>query len=152
MRIESVWIRNYRSFRDSGEITLSPGWNLIVGANNVGKSSLLDCLSGRFSASPHRSLVSLPTVETVLNPWSESVLTFVASGSEFRHALVTNDGQHRLPWVADLAQQQDNIPHLLQKYFESNEIRLRVKAHTASGTPVWAMDQFQRRDSLSHTW
>lgn len=44
MRISSFRISNYKSFIDSGEINLSPGFNVIIGQNNVGKTALFHLL------------------------------------------------------------------------------------------------------------
>ncbi len=40
MRIERFRIVNYKSFADSGEVRFKPGFNVIVGRNNVGKTAL----------------------------------------------------------------------------------------------------------------
>lgn len=42
MRIERFRIQNCKSFIDSGEVELSGGFNVLVGANNVGKTALLE--------------------------------------------------------------------------------------------------------------
>lgn len=44
MVFESLRLRNYRGFEDSGDICLSPGLNVIVGRNNVGKTSIVEAL------------------------------------------------------------------------------------------------------------
>jgi AAA15 family ATPase/GTPase len=55
VRIESFRVVNYKSSADSGEIHLEPGFNVIVGRNNVGKTALAEAMSLRFSDKPHRS-------------------------------------------------------------------------------------------------
>ena len=55
MRIDRFQIKNYMGFRKTEELSFSPAMNLIVGQNNVGKSSLLRALALKFSARPHRS-------------------------------------------------------------------------------------------------
>jgi hypothetical protein len=62
VRIDSFRVVNYKSFADSKEIRLEPGFNVIVGRNNVGKTALAEALSLRFSNKPHLSL------STVLRP------------------------------------------------------------------------------------
>jgi AAA15 family ATPase/GTPase len=42
MYIESIAIKNYKSFLDFGPITFGPGFNVIVGSNNAGKTALLE--------------------------------------------------------------------------------------------------------------
>jgi predicted ATP-dependent endonuclease of OLD family len=84
MRLESIRIRNYRSFLDSGVLSFSAGFNLVVGANNVGKSSLLASLAAKFGGEPHRSLHILPTRDETVNPMSRVDFQIVASGEEIR--------------------------------------------------------------------
>lgn len=60
MRIISFRVINYKSFLDSGELHLKPGFNVIVGRNNVGKTALAESISLRFSSKPHRSVETIP--------------------------------------------------------------------------------------------
>jgi hypothetical protein len=68
MRFLTVQVLNYKSFRDSGEITLARGFNVIVGKNDAGKSALLEAISLNKPNKPHRSLVTAPTPQSVLAP------------------------------------------------------------------------------------
>ena len=60
MHIMSFQIENYKSFRSTPEIPLSPGFNVIVGQNNVGKTALVEAVRLNFGAHPHRSLETVP--------------------------------------------------------------------------------------------
>jgi len=57
MKIVSLKIRNFRSFGDeSAEISFGDGANIIVGENNVGKSTILKCLDllkGEYDITPN---------------------------------------------------------------------------------------------------
>ncbi len=56
MKIGWLKIRNYKSYRDSGEIEFAPDFTVIVGKNNSGKSALLQGLRLDVAgAKPHRS-------------------------------------------------------------------------------------------------
>lgn len=55
MWIKRFSLKSYYSFDDSGWIDLSPGFNVFVGANNSGKTSLLKAFSPNFVNSPHRN-------------------------------------------------------------------------------------------------
>jgi AAA15 family ATPase/GTPase len=60
MYISRFQLLNYKSFQDSGVLEFQPGINIIVGANNSGKTALLEALTLNFKTSPHRSIETLP--------------------------------------------------------------------------------------------
>jgi ABC-type cobalamin/Fe3+-siderophores transport system ATPase subunit len=60
MYLRSISIRNYKSYLDSGDIRFDPGFNVIVGQNDSGKSALLEAASLRFEQRPHLSLKTVP--------------------------------------------------------------------------------------------
>src|SRR6266446_4765017 len=61
MHIASFRIENYKSFRATEVVNLTPGFNVVVGQNNVGKTALVEALTLAASPKPHRSLKSLPS-------------------------------------------------------------------------------------------
>jgi len=82
MRIASFKIENYKSFRATEEIRLSPGFNVVVGQNNVGKTALVEALSLRFGANQHRSLETIPVRDAPVSGASTVTLTFEFSRDE----------------------------------------------------------------------
>ncbi len=60
MYLSSFRIENYKSFRTTDVISLTPGFNVIVGQNNAGKTALVEALSLTGGNVPHRSLIALP--------------------------------------------------------------------------------------------
>lgn len=60
MRYRNVQIYNYKSFRDSGSVILTPGFNVVVGKNDAGKSALLEAVSLRAPSKAHRSPETVP--------------------------------------------------------------------------------------------
>src|SRR5580698_9894089 len=60
MQFNSFKILNYKCFRETA-IELGPGFNIITGQNNAGKTALLEALSLRFHPRPHRSRMTAPT-------------------------------------------------------------------------------------------
>src|SRR5437762_13860987 len=64
MYIASFRIENYKSFRTTEAVNLTPGFNVVVGQNNVGKTALVEALSLIAGHVPHRSLAALPTTLT----------------------------------------------------------------------------------------
>src|SRR5689334_6607893 len=77
MHISRFQILNYKSFLETTEIEFRPGFNVVTGKNNAGKTSLLEALTLQFDGNPHR------TVETVPYPGAPvpnaSVVIFVLS-------------------------------------------------------------------------
>lgn len=75
MHISKFQLNNFKSYLASSEIELSPGFNIIVGQNNVGKTALLEALRLNFGgiAKPHRSLQTLPSPDAVFEPnsWAD---------------------------------------------------------------------------------
>src|SRR6266571_4851170 len=60
MYIAKFQVKNYKSFYSSQELTLTPGFNVIVGPNNVGKTALVEAMSLHFTDNPHRSMKTMP--------------------------------------------------------------------------------------------
>jgi hypothetical protein len=59
--IAKFQVLNFKSYLDSGEISLKPGFNVVTGQNSAGKTALLEAMALQFVASPHRSLRTVPT-------------------------------------------------------------------------------------------
>lgn len=61
MYVKLLEIENYKSFLETQKISLEPGFNLFVGANNSGKTSALEILDLDIGQDvPHRSVANLP--------------------------------------------------------------------------------------------
>jgi energy-coupling factor transporter ATP-binding protein EcfA2 len=132
MHIQSVRIKNYRGFQDSETLNFSPGFNLIVGANNVGKSSLLNCLAGKFIGEPHKSIHVLPTRDEPNDPISQVDFTVVASGEETRRLLINKgSGQYYIPWPSDNAFSHEQATSVLQRILTAAAIPFRVSAQAS---------------------
>lgn len=90
MHIKSLEIDNYKSFLSSGEIMLSPGFNIIVGRNDAGKSALLEAISihPKIAGSrPHRSPKTCPRPDQQPNPTSIIKLTYELTQEDIIDAL-----------------------------------------------------------------
>ena len=88
MRIASFQIENYKSFRSSEEIHLTPGFNVIVGQNDAGKTALVEAVSLRFGNKPHRSLRTVPTRSTRVNGTSYVHISFELVRNELTELMV----------------------------------------------------------------
>jgi energy-coupling factor transporter ATP-binding protein EcfA2 len=97
MRIQTFEIANFKSYKDSGLLHFSTGFNLLVGQNNVGKSALLEALSLKFPPKPHRSLLTVPRPTSPVNPTSLANVVLTLSGEELRDILLSINGQFYVP-------------------------------------------------------
>lgn len=82
MHISKFQLINYKSFRESDELILNPGMNLIVGQNNAGKTTLIEGLSLRFSLKPHRTLGQSTESDSRTPVQSIARVTFTLSHEE----------------------------------------------------------------------
>jgi hypothetical protein len=85
MYVKSIELENYKSFWLPQTIYLAPGFNLFVGANNAGKTTMLEVLDlNAGNTIPHRSVANMP--EYGASP---------APQSRFRVLLATNLAEYR---------------------------------------------------------
>jgi predicted ATP-dependent endonuclease of OLD family len=86
MYLSKIRVKNYKSFRDSGDIEFKPGINLIVGQNNSGKTALLEILETNFINKPHKNKqYMLSHYEEVTNRYSEAEFTIVISPDDLQN-------------------------------------------------------------------
>jgi predicted ATPase len=83
-------VSNYKSFSSFREIDLEPGFNVIVGQNNVGKTALVEALSLQFGSNPHRSLGTVPTCSAAPNSPSSVNIAFALGRDEIEELLTKN--------------------------------------------------------------
>jgi predicted ATPase len=96
MRLLAATIRNYKGYRDSGRTEFGPGFNVLVGQNNSGKTAFLEALEFlKFQPKPHRSIDVAR--ETPLSPTSECEIEIELTGPELRNILLTRGGQFNFP-------------------------------------------------------
>lgn len=139
MYIKSVRIRNYRSFRDSGPLNFSSGINLVVGANNVGKSSLLLCLPGRFTGDPHKSIEALPRREDLVPTVSSVDFEVVLTGDEFRREVLRlGPGDRYFPWPRDVVRDNAHLQAVWDRLIGARSVPLRARMTAERGNnPNW---------------
>jgi hypothetical protein len=90
MKIQSITIKNYKGFVDSGAIPLGLNWTVVVGRNSAGKTALLECVGQRdFADKAHRS-PKLP-FERTSDQRSHLGFAVTVSGAELEAAFL----QHR---------------------------------------------------------
>lgn len=71
MRFLSVKVRNYKSILNTEELVLSPGFNTVIGENNVGKTALLEAISVHAERPyGHVSKATKPYPSAYIEEWS----------------------------------------------------------------------------------
>jgi len=90
MHLATFRVRNYKSYLDSNEIGLTPGFNIIVGENNVGKSALAEALAIRGVHQPHRSRATVPTPGVSPLPDTRIDTQFAFAAGELRDLILDN--------------------------------------------------------------
>ncbi len=124
MHISSLRIHNYKCFNDPPKLVLTPGFNIICGVNNAGKTALLEAARLRFLPAPHRSLITVPTVDAHHDLVSFVDASFVVHKNELRRVLPP-DSLLRIPIPeasSDFANKiGTNDPSKLIEWFLSNE-------------------------------
>ncbi len=85
MYIESISIENYKSFCERQTLQFEPGFNLLLGANNAGKTTVLDVIDLNYNLNePHRSEITIPEFGGLTTQMSETEVTLVTRFSELR--------------------------------------------------------------------
>jgi len=97
MRITSFQIQNYKSFLSSPEVQFLPGFNIIVGKNNVGKTALVEVVSLKFQNKPHKSIKTVPYIGAIPNQISRVNMTFEITGDELKSILADNAPAFTVP-------------------------------------------------------
>jgi energy-coupling factor transporter ATP-binding protein EcfA2 len=83
MRYISFRVVNYKSYVDSGDLILEPGFNSVVGPNDAGKTALLEALSLQVGTIPHRSPRTAPESYSQVSGPSSFRFTFEIPRDEF---------------------------------------------------------------------
>jgi hypothetical protein len=96
MQILSLTIENYKCFHRKTTLELNPGFNIVGGQNNVGKTALLEVLSLSFSSKPHLSPETAPTRGRVPTPGALASVIFRIDQSELTE-LLSVPGQSYIP-------------------------------------------------------
>jgi len=67
MYIAKFQVKNYKSFLFTQEVALTPGFNVVVGQNNAGKTAMVEALSLHFDNKHHISLKTSPSPGVLLH-------------------------------------------------------------------------------------
>jgi recombinational DNA repair ATPase RecF len=135
MYISRLQLLNYKSFRDSGVLEFQPGINIIVGANNSGKTALLEAQSLSFKTSPHRSIETLPQPNSTPNRESVAKVTLIFTKAEI-HSLFDNLSPNCYVGLSSAGNSYlpaSEVLALFQKWMDNpNDVELTVSKSTAN--------------------
>ena len=88
MYLKKLTISNYKSFYEPKIFEFEPGFNVLLGANSSGKTSVLEAISyQQLAATPHRSILNVTDVDTLLSNAPTSELQFSIAVNELRKLL-----------------------------------------------------------------
>lgn len=91
MYVKSIELENYKSFWQPQTIHLEPGFNLFVGANNSGKTTVLEVLDLDVNNSiPHRSVANLTEFGASPAPQSRFNVLLATNLNEYRSLSTTS--------------------------------------------------------------
>jgi AAA15 family ATPase/GTPase len=122
MRIESFQVKNYKCFRETDPVNLADGFNIVVAPNNVGKTALLEILSTRFEAKPHRT-IKIPR-QQALNRSSSITIELCLTGGELEN-LARRQSQIFIPIEKESQIDQNRPTGLIRRIFASKILTVR---------------------------
>jgi len=94
VRLTRFQLFNFKSYRYPNLIEFAPGFNVIVGQNNSGKSALLETLGANFQHNPNRSPGSKPRPTVTIPSQSKCVFDVEITKSELTDLLLTHNQFH----------------------------------------------------------
>jgi predicted ATPase len=134
MHIKELTINNYKSFLDPVGFKFEKGFNVLLGANSSGKTTVLEALEFHSLQNiPHRSLLNVKDIDSVANGFSEvkisvdivfeEVKKLFNSTQDFWLPVGTEDGLH--------FHGQDAL--VLKEKFENEKLFLDLKTNHQTG-------------------
>lgn len=136
MYIESLAISNYKSFLERQEFNFEPGFNLLLGSNNAGKTSALEVFDLNIHLNePHRSSRTIPEYGGLQIFTSEFDIKLVTDYSELRKKLQSNEIY--LPLIVPnlSADQTTIIISQVMDFIVKNHV-LKINSNFGSGKEV----------------
>jgi hypothetical protein len=123
MYIQKLRIKNYKGFDDSREMEFGPGFNVIVGQNNSGKSALLECFRPHGTENKPHKTVKIPKGH-LPKPHSAIEFDLVLKKEEFVDTLQRSQKSPSTPTPGKDGQSQ------CQKIFRSEYVTFRMQCNS----------------------
>ena len=146
MWVKSFRALNYKSFEDSEVQALRPGFNILLGKNNSGKTALLEALSLLpFGSKPHRD--STMRRAQPIRPLSEIHLECLFSAQDIHDAGMAS-GEFFIPIDAPNRVRNNGTDFVHQ--FLSNEQTIKL-TYSPNRNPTWAAHSYPSHDLFRFT-
>jgi predicted ATPase len=134
MKLLSIAVRNYKCFSDPVTVSLSRLHNVFLGANNAGKTSLLECLALNVGDVPHRSSKTIARPgDPILEAHTEVSVEFEVTREELEHCI-------RRKWTT-FSVISDSSPHRPAADVLS-EIRGAETLHFTASVPISKLGRY----------
>jgi hypothetical protein len=150
MKITKFQVRNFKSFLDSGEIELKPGFNVITGQNSAGKTAMLEAMTLRFGASPHRSLRTVPipggappqesSVRVTFSIERDELLNLIGGAQGAQYLLPMPEAGFMIPGNGPYQQRINEGQFLAWLSQEPNYVLAIELRKTPQGSEVWTAE------------
>jgi energy-coupling factor transporter ATP-binding protein EcfA2 len=144
MYISRLELRNYKSYREPGGLEFKPGFNIITGQNNAGKTALLEALTLAFSSNPHLSRATVPEPGAAPPETSTVQITLTVTRNELLGILAGDERNFPRPagnFVAPGVRAFDGSPHALEAFtnwlINQPEFKVSVTVGKNGGNETW---------------
>ena len=132
MHIETVAIENYKSFLERQTLQIEPGFNLLVGTNNAGKTTILDVMDMEIGFNePHRSERTIPRHGGRTAGQSALEMTLATSFSELK--AIVGGAPIYLPLSRPIENLPDEIILERARAIAQNNGKLQIKTTFGAG-------------------
>lgn len=133
MRISKFQIKNYKGYLDSGELLFTSGFNIVIGQNNAGKTTLLNALTLDFIGKPHKSIETIPTATSPSNVYTAAVVTITVGSQELRDILLTTGVDILIP-IPNEVSNENTQAALLEELLSGTEISFTLGLASGPGS------------------
>ena len=136
MYLQQLTISNSKSFYEENVFKFEPGFNVLLGANSSGKTSVLEAISfHQLTNTPHRSILNVTDVDTLVSDAPTSELQFSIDLHELKKIVLPN--QDLFVGLGDLTGHyytQDLAD--VRERLTNESLMLEIRVNPATGTFV----------------
>ncbi len=132
MYLKRLTISNYKSFFEPKEFNFEPGFNVLLGGNSSGKTTVLEAICFHEQQNtPHRSILNATDVDTLLGGVSGVERCFVGAFDEIRK--LVPPGQEIYVGIGDQARFYTQDMQILTQRLVSEELMFDEKMDYSAG-------------------